>query len=143
MASAARLEKLNERPGLVAAGDLFAAAEAVGSRHLTAVQRDHVELRAEAASGYGRAFTVAAVDRHASDALESFRQVRVRELADVFRVDRVDHAERVTLRLHGSFQASAQTCDHHFFEFFTRLLLGEHRIDKHCATNNGEQRLGR
>ena len=38
-----------------------------------------------------------------------------------------------------AFRASAQTRDHHFFEFFTRLLLGEHRVDKHCATNNGEQ----
>ena len=70
-----------------------------------------------------------------------FRQIGVRELADVFSVDRIDDADCIALGLHRSFQASAQTGDDHFFEFFARLFLSEHRIDEHCATNNGEQSL--
>jgi putative protein kinase ArgK-like GTPase of G3E family len=53
------------------------------------------------------AFTVAAIDRHAGDALQGFSQVGVRELADVFCVDRVDHASCIALRFHRSLQASA------------------------------------
>src|SRR6185503_3912561 len=49
------------------AGDAVAAGIRVGGRHLASVQRDHVELRAEAARGDGCAFTVATVDRHAGN----------------------------------------------------------------------------
>jgi hypothetical protein len=125
MASAARFEKLNERV----------------LPPMPPVQRDHVELRAEAARGDGCAFTVATVDRHAGNALQGFGQVCVRELADVFGVDRVDHAYCIALGLHGSLQASAQTGDHHLFELLARLFLSEHWIDEHCATSNGEQCL--
>jgi len=68
-------------------------------------------------------------------------QVRVRELADVFGVDRIDDADGFTLGVHRSFQASTETGDNHFFEFFACLFLREYRVDKDSATNNGEQCL--
>jgi len=136
-----------ERTGVAAraAGDVVAAAKRVGRRHLTAVQSHHVVLRTEAAGRDSRTFAVATVDRNAGDALERFRQVRVRELTNVFCVDRIDDTDSFALRVHRRLQGSAKTSDYHFFELFTRslLVLGERRIDEYCATYDGEQHLRR
>ena len=73
IASAARFAKLNERElPRDAAGGRVAVAEGVGRRHLAAIERHHVELRAEAARRDERAFAVAAVDRDAGDSLQRF-----------------------------------------------------------------------
>ena len=75
-------------------GDLAGGAKRIRAGHLAAIERDHVELRAEAARGDLRAFAIAALDRDAGDALQRFGQVGVRELADVLGADRIDHAGR-------------------------------------------------
>ncbi len=124
----------------LAAGDHVTAAEAFGAGHLTAVQRDEVELRTEAAGGHECAFAVTTVDRHTGDTLERLGQVRVRELTDVFRIDRVYDADRVALRLHRLLQGSSQTSDHDLFQLL-RLLCCKRRVDEHRATDDGEQRL--
>ena len=100
-----------------------AVAECVRRRHLPAVERHHVELRAEAARGDHRAFAVAAVDRDAGDSLQRLGEIRVRELADVFGIDRVDHADRVALGLHRSLETATQARDHDFLQLLALLLF--------------------
>src|SRR5690606_17994296 len=78
-----------------------AAAEAVGAGDLATVEGDQVVARAEATRGDLRAFAVTALDRDTGDALQGLGQVGVRELADVLGADRVDHAGRVALDVHG------------------------------------------
>ena len=84
-----------------------------GGRHLAAVQQDHVEVRTDAAHGHVGAFAAVAVDRHARDALQRFRQVGIRELADVVGDDTVDDTVGIALQVQGRLQAGADAGDFH------------------------------
>src|SRR5690606_30316116 len=86
----------------------------VGGGHRATVQGHQVEAAAEAADRDLRAFTVIAVDGHAGNALERFRQVGVGELADVFRGDRVDDAAVAALDLDRLLDRGANTGDDNF-----------------------------
>src|SRR5690606_22345890 len=116
--------------------DHVAVGIAIAAGHLTPVQRDHVELRTEAASGHERAFAVATVDRDTGNTLQGFGQVRVRELTDVFRGDRVYDAHRVALDFHRLLQASPQTGDDDLLQLLGRLLLRKRGVDKDRATDD-------
>jgi hypothetical protein len=111
------LEKSNERlvPCAPSAFWSVAADHRYGrSGELAAVQRDHVVGRAEAAHGDLRAFAVGAVDRHARDALQRFRQVGVGKFADVLCRDRVDDARRLALDRDRALQAGTDTGNNDF-----------------------------
>src|SRR5690606_6542189 len=68
-------------------------------RHRAAVEGDEVVARTETTDSHARAFTVDAIDRHAGDALERFREVGVGELADVFGGNAVDDTRRIALEV--------------------------------------------
>src|SRR5690606_20340673 len=133
-----------------------AAAETVGTRDLAAVEGDQVVTRAEASRGDLGAFTIAALDRDAGDALQRLGEVGVRELADVLGADRVDHPGGVALDVHRVLETVAQAGDDDGVEVgriarrrlgllrgLFRLLrvLREYRIDDQHATDEGEHCL--
>src|SRR5690606_35025629 len=120
------------------AAALTAAAEAVGTRDLAAVEGDEVVTRAKATRGDLGAFAVAALDRDAGDALQRLGQVGVRELADVLGADRVDHAGRVALDVHRVVKAAPQARDLHGVQL--RGFLRECGIDDDHAADDGEHR---
>src|SRR5690606_37715291 len=97
--------------GAHAAGDGVTVGVRIRARDLAAVERDQVVARAEATRGDLRAFTVAALDRDAGDALQRLGQVGVGELADVLGADGVDDAAGVALDPHRVLEAVAQARD--------------------------------
>src|SRR5690606_3184078 len=80
-------------------------------RHRAAVEGDEVVARTETTDSHARAFTVDAIDRHAGDALERFREVGVGELADVFGGNAVDDTRRIALEVDRSIERSAHAGD--------------------------------
>ena len=66
-------------------------------RHLSAVQKDQVIFRAEAANRYGGALAILTIDRNAGNALKRLGEVRIGELANVLGGNCVYHALRVAL----------------------------------------------
>ena len=69
------------------------------------------EAAAEAPHGDLRAFAVAAIDRHAGDTLQRFRQVGVGELADIFGRNGIDHTARIALDVDRAIKAGVNWFD--------------------------------
>ena len=112
-----------------AAGGRAGAVAQAGCRHLAAVQQHQVEFRAEAANGNGRPFAIGAVDRYAGNTLKRFRQVGIRELADILGRNRVHHALRVAFDIARGGQAGADAGHDDFGGLVVdRRVLGEGRL---------------
>ena len=75
-----------------------------------------VSVEASAAQVDALAFAELAVDDDAGHALQRLGEILVREFADVFGVDRVDHADRFALGLERFAQAAADAGDHDLFD---------------------------
>ena len=104
------VERARHANGAVGA---FVAADRLDIRRRqgATVKRDEIEARPEAAHGDLRALTVDAVDRHAGDALQRFREVGVGELADIFRRNGVDDTGRIALDRDRPLKAGADAGD--------------------------------
>ncbi len=102
-------------------GEVKRAVGTIVSRHLAAVDGHQVVFRTESTHRHLAALTALPVDRHAGDALQGLRQVRVRELADVFGRNRVDDARRTALDVHGARQTAADANGDNFLDDFAFL----------------------
>ena len=115
-----------------AAARVAARVTAERGGHLAPVVERRVEARAEAAHGDLRGSRrskwacrrggCAAADRDARNSLERGGEIRVRELADVFRRDRVDDAERIFLDIEASLQRGAQSRNHDLLQLIARCI---------------------
>ncbi len=92
-------------------------------RHLAAVEGDEVEVLAEAANRHGAALAKRAVHRNTGDALQRFREVLVRELADVLSGDGVHDALGIALGGERTGERSANAGDRHGL-LDTDIILG-------------------
>ncbi|MNN56567.1 hypothetical protein D3C81_1715070 [compost metagenome] len=89
------------------------AAVVVGGQG-AAVDGHRVELGSKAAHRDEAAFAAVAVDGHARDALQGFRDVLIRQFAQVLGGDRVDHANGVALDVDRLLLAGADAGDDDF-----------------------------
>ncbi len=102
----------------------------LGGRHLAAVEQYQVELGAEATNRYLAALVVRTINRYARNALHRFGQVRIRELADIFRGNRVHHTFCGALRVHGRNQAAANAYRDDFLDDLLFLRNGRRQCGR-------------
>ena len=95
------------------------------NRDRRAVQQHAREVRAQAANRDVQTFARHLTrDGDAGDAVEGFREVRIRKLADVLGENRIDEADRIALGRGGILETLAETCHD---DFFQRAFRGRRR----------------
>src|SRR3546814_11548359 len=87
-----------------------------------------VEVAAEAAHGDALRFAprARALDRHARQALQRRRDVRIGKLADILRRDRVDHAGGIALDVEIALQRAADAGDDEIGRASCRERVGQY-----------------
>ena len=68
--------------------------------HLTSVQRDQIEVSAEASDGNACAFASVTINSNTCYTLQRFCEVCIWEVANILGCDGVHHPGRVTLGVH-------------------------------------------
>ena len=97
--------------------------------HLSTIQRNQVEVSAEAANGYAGTFAAITIDCYARDSLQCLCKVGIGEVTDILRSDGIHNTCCVSLGVHRTLQARTDTCDNDFFHYLVISVFALLRSD--------------